>query len=315
MKITEFKIGHYTDKENITGCSVLLCPENNRAACYISGAAPGSRETALLSPDKKMPGVQAILLTGGSAFGLAAAQGVVQYLEEKGIGYFTNYGSVPMVPAAVVFDLNIGNPKIRPVAENAYQACRSASAANMEMNGSIGAGTGVTVGKWSGIENAMKGGLGTAKISVGDAWVNAVAVNNPVGDIIDEQGRIIAGAWSRDTGFMASGGPEARWRKSGVTGMIQNTVLCIVMTNARLDKMQTYILAKRAHNGLARAIIPANTNYDGDTIFTVSTGEVDFNPDIVNDISAEAVRRAILDGVRSAEGLGGVRSLNEQDRP
>jgi L-aminopeptidase/D-esterase-like protein len=313
LNITEFRIGHYTDNVNITGCTVLLCPDNNRASCYISGAAPGSRETALLSPQKKMPGVQAILLTGGSAFGLAAAQGVVQYLEEKRIGYHTPFGVVPIVPAAVIFDLNIGNPDIRPVAENAYEACRSASAGNMEMRGSIGAGTGATVGKWSGIMNAMKGGLGIAKISVGGAWVQAAAVTNPVGDIIDEGGRIIAGAWSKDTGFLAAGGPEARWRTSAA-GMIQNTVLCIVMTNVKLDKMQTYLLAKRAHNGLARTIIPANTSYDGDAIFAISGGEVDFNPDIVNDMSAEAVRRAILDGVKSAEGLGGVRSLNTRDR-
>lgn len=307
MTALGFSIGHYTDKQNITGCTVLLCPEGNRTSCYISGAAPGSRETALLAPEKKIQSVQAILLTGGSAFGLSAAQGVMQYLGEQKAGYVTRFATIPIVPAAVVYDLNIGDSTTCPTAENAYQACRSASIENMNWHGSIGAGTGVTVGKWAGIEKAMKGGLGVAEITVSDAWIRAIAVVNAVGDIIDEQGKIIAGAWTENQGFLAESDPGKRWVVPEV-GIIENTVLSIVITNVRLDKTQTFLLAQRAHNGYARAIIPANTSYDGDIIFAVSSCQIEFTPDIVFDMAAEAIRRAIIDAVIHAESLGGVRS-------
>ncbi len=311
MKNVDFKLGHFTDKKNITGCTVLLCPEGNYTSCYISGAAPGSRETALLSPERKIQGVQAILLTGGSAFGLAAAQGVVQYLEEQKQGYLTNFGLVPIVPAGVVFDLNIGNPKVRPTAENAYKACQSASPDIISRHGSIGAGTGVTVGKWAGLEHAMKGGIGFAKISVSEAWIQAIAVVNAVGDIIDDTGRIVAGAWSGKKGFLAQEDPAVRWNLPEVK-LLENTVLSIVMTNVQLDKMQTFLLAKRAHNGFARSIVPANTSYDGDIVFAVSSGQIKFNPEIIYDVSAEVVRRAIVDGVLHAESFGGLRSVKDK---
>ncbi len=307
MTDTGFSIGHYTDKKSITGCTVLLCPEGNRTSCYISGAAPGSRETALLAPEKKIQSVQAILLTGGSAFGLSAAQGVVQYLAEEKAGYVTRFGTIPIVPAAVVYDLNIGDATIRPTAENAYQACRSASPDKINWHGSVGAGTGVTVGKWAGIEKAMKGGLGVAEITVADAWIRAIAVVNAVGDVIDEQGKIVAGAWAENQGFLADNDPGKRWKLPEV-GIMENTVLSIVMTNVRLDKLQTFLLAQRAHNGYARAIIPTNTSYDGDIIFAVSSCRIEFTPDIVFDMAAEVVRRAIIDAVINAESLGGVRS-------
>ena len=185
---------------------------------------------------------------------------------------------------------------IRPRAENGYQACRSAEEETPVLSGNVGAGTGVTVGKWAGTEYAMKGGLGSAEISIGRAWVSAVVVINSVGDIIDEHGSIIAGAYSEEAGFLAQNNPRARWKMPEI-GLGQSTVLSIVMTNIKLDKLQTYILAKRAHNGYARAIIPANTSFDGDIVFAVCSGEIDFEPEIAYDIAAEVIRQAIVRGV------------------
>ena len=169
-----FKVGHYTDKQNITGCTVILCPPNTIASCYISGSAPGSRETALLDPVRKINEVHALLITGGSAFGLGATQGIMNYLEERSRGYTTGFGVVPIVPAAVIYDLNIGNPKIRPEIDNAYQACLEAKD-DFRDEGSIGAGTGATVGKWAGISGGMKGGLGLASAELHGAWITALA--------------------------------------------------------------------------------------------------------------------------------------------
>jgi len=189
-----FKIGHYSDHKHVTGCTVIICPENNVASCYISGSAPGSREVSLLAPERKIMSISAILLTGGSAFGLGAAEGVMNFLEKKQLGYQTPYGNIPIVPAAVIYDLNIGNKSVRPTAENAGYACKNA-ASSFEDQGSIGAGTGATVGKWSGIENAMKGGLGIAESRTDSTWIRCVSIVNAVGDILNQNGEIVAGSY------------------------------------------------------------------------------------------------------------------------
>jgi len=302
-----FKIGHYTDSENITGCTVILMPENTVGSCYIAGSSPGTREIALLSPERKINSINAVLLTGGSAFGLNAAQGVVQYLEHQKIGYITNYGLVPIVPAAVIFDLNIGNSKIRPIAENAYEACEAAFVENNEQ-GNIGAGTGATVGKWSGIENAMKGGLGVAQLKTKDVWVKAITVANAVGDIINERGEIVAGAHKKDGKFIAADKPNIRFQPPEV-GFSENTVLSVILTNAKIDKLQSYIISKKAFNGMARAIIPANTNYDGDIIFTFSNQQAELPFDILIEMATEAVRLSIINAVKHASSIGGFQDL------
>ena len=299
-----FKIGHYTDKENITGCTVILMPENTVGSCYIAGSAPGTREIALLAPERKINSINAVLLTGGSAFGLNAAQGVVQFLEEQNIGYFTNYGIVPIVPAAVIYDLNIGNSKIRPIAENAYRACKNAKADNNEQ-GNIGAGTGATVGKWSGIENAMKGGLGIAQLKTNDVWIKAITIVNAVGDIVNEKGQIIAGAQNKEGNFIAAENPHIRFQPPEV-GFSENTVLSVILTNAKIDKLQSYIISKKSFNGMARAIVPTNSNYDGDIIFTFSNQQSDIIFDILIEMATEAVRLSIINGVKNSSGLGGV---------
>ena len=300
---SKFKIGHYTDRENITGCSVILCPPDTVASCYLAGSSPGSREVALLSPKKKINHIHALLLTGGSAFGLDAASGVVKFLEEQGIGYPTDYANVPLVPAAVIYDLNIGKANIRPNAENAYQACQQATT-DFQSQGSVGAGTGATVGKWAGIATSMKGGLGFASVTLGSLEVCAVTVVNAVGDIVDEQGKIIAGAIDQDGKFMAREGIASRWKLPQV-GFAENTVLCALMTNARLTKLEAHIMAHRAQQGLVRAIIPAGTSYDGDIIFSMASAEIDAQSEIVYELGTEAVRQSILSAVHHADALGG----------
>ena len=307
--INTFRIGHYTDRENITGSTVILCPPNTVASCHIFGSAPGSRELALLDPSRKINSINALLLTGGSAFGLDAAGGVVQYLEENNIGYETHFGVVPIVPAAVIYDLNIGNSKIRPISENAYQACQIAGQ-DFDSQGSIGAGTGATVGKWSGIDNAMKGGLGISSIKLDDIFVSAISIVNTVGDIVDGNGEIIAGAIDKKGNFFAKGDATKRWNPPEV-GFSENTLLSVILTNANLTKLEANILSKRAQNGVARAVIPASTSYDGDVIFTLACGVNRKDPDTIYEMAAEAVRRSIISGVQNAESLGGIRALKE----
>lgn len=294
-----FKIGHYTDYKNITGCTVILMPPETTGSCYIAGSAPGTREVELLVPERKISYIDALLLTGGSAFGLNAAQGVVQFLEEKNRGYKTSFGIVPIVPAAVIYDLNIGNSKIRPIPENAYQACKDARANNFDQ-GNIGVGTGATVGKWAGIQYAMKGGLGIADLSLNDAWVQAITVVNAVGDVIDENGKIIAGAINTNKKFFAESDPRIRWKPPDV-GLAENTVLSVIMTNVKIDKLQAYIVSKKSGNGLARAIIPTNTNYDGDIIFTFSNGNLELNFDMFIEMATEVTRLSVINSVKSAE--------------
>ena len=296
-----FKIGHYSDHKHVTGCTVIICPENNVASCYISGSAPGSREVSLLAPERKIMSISAILLTGGSAFGLGAAEGVMNFLEKKQLGYQTPYGNIPIVPAAVIYDLNIGNKSVRPTAENAGYACKNA-ASSFEDQGSIGAGTGATVGKWSGIENAMKGGLGIAESRTDSTWIRCVSIVNAVGDILNQNGEIVAGSYDRI---------KKKFNKNNTKpvstnpGFGENTVLCVVLTNARLSKIQAYLLAQRAHHGLIRAVYPANTSYDGDILFTVSSNEVETEFETLAVKSADTVQKSIINGVKTAKSLGG----------
>ncbi len=297
-----FKIGHYTDTQNLTGCTVILMPKSAIGSCYVAGSSPGTREIELLSPERKINEIHAVLLTGGSAFGLNAAAGVVKFLEEKNIGYKTKHAIIPIVPAAVIYDLNIGNSNIRPEAENAYIACQKAEEDNYSQ-GNIGAGTGATVGKWAGISHAMKGGLGIAELEYGDVFVRALSVVNAVGDIIDKNGKIISGAINSQFKFLAEHDQKVRWQPPEVS-FAENTVLSVIMTNAKINKLQAYIISKKSTNGLSRSILPANTNYDGDVIFTFSNCEYDISFDVLIEISTEALRQSILNAVESVESAG-----------
>lgn len=300
-------LGVAEDVDALTGCTVLLFDGGARASVDIRGASPGTRETALLSPDKQMDRIDAILLTGGSAYGLAAATGVMKYLSERNMGYKTPWKVVPIVPAAVVYDLNIGNPDRFPDEVMGYEACEAA-ASDKFRNGSHGAGTGVTVGKWMGLENAMKSGQGTGVVEYKELKIAAIAVVNSVGDVVDRSGKVIAGAM-KDGKFVASGnGITERLAAAPILGT--NTTLAAVVTNAKLSKIDLNRVAQRGHDGLARKIVPVHTSFDGDAVFAASLDEVAAPLDLVASLAVEAIERAIDDAVMSAEPLGGLPSFS-----
>ncbi|MDH4070154.1 MAG: P1 family peptidase [Ignavibacteria bacterium] len=299
-----FRIGHWTDRSSLTGCSVILCPPHTVAGCDVRGSSPGSRELALLHSEKTMQEIHALLLTGGSAFGLAAADGVMRWLEEHQLGYQTPWVRVPIVPAAVIFDLNVGSSTIRPDAESGYLACQNAAAGEIA-EGSVGAGTGATVGKWNGIETRMKGGIGISSASYGDLLVSAVAVVNAVGDVLRHDGTILAGARNASGQWLGDMDPLRTLSRSRQVPL-GNTTLVALATNARLSKVEVNRVAQRGHDGMARAVKPVHTSYDGDVVFGLASGIVEAGVDLVaelgSDLIAEAIRRAVL----TAESLGGV---------
>jgi len=302
-----FRVGHWTDLEAVTGCTVVLCPAGTVGGCDVRGSSPGSRETALLDSEKSMNEVHAVLLTGGSAFGLAAADGVMRYLEEKGVGYQTPWVRVPIVPAAVIFDLNIGSSVVRPTADSGYQACEAAHPGVTD-EGSVGAGTGATVGKWAGAETRMKGGIGCSSTIHNELIVSAVAVVNAVGDVLDEEGKVLSGARSKEGRWIVDTDPlRTLFRAKPI--LHANTTLVVLMTNARLSKVAVNRMAQRGHDGMARAIKPVHTSYDGDIVFTLASGKVDAGLDVVAEIGTDATARAIRSAVRSATSVGGVPAI------
>jgi L-aminopeptidase/D-esterase-like protein len=281
----------------------------------VRGAAPGTRETDLLNPVNSVQKVQAILLSGGSAFGLDAAGGVVRYLEEHGLGYQVGPIVVPIVPAAILFDLAVGDPKIRPTAESGYKACQAATAGKVE-EGNVGAGAGATVGKLFGPKQAMKSGLGTSSIRVGNTGivVGAIVAVNAVGDVLDPKtGKIIAGARKPDgSGFLDTMG-QMREGRLVETPAGAHTTIGVVATNVAFDKAQITKVAQMAHDGLARCINPVHTPNDGDTIFAVATGAISARGDhgAVGALAAEAMAAAVVRAVMNARGLPGLPSYRD----
>ena len=293
-----FKLGHWTDTSALTGCSVILCPPKTIGGCDVRGSSPGSRELSLLASEKTMQEVHAVLLTGGSAYGLAAADGVMKYLEEHDVGYQTPWVKVPIVPAAVIFDLNIGSKDIRPTAESGYQACTSADE-DPSRQGSVGAGTGATIGKWAGTDTRMKGGLGIASVLREELVVTAVAVVNAVGDVLDESGNVLAGARSKDGRWLADEDPLRTFVR-GKPVLNASTTLVAILTNARLSKVEVNRLAQRGHDGMARAIKPVHTTYDGDMVFGLASGMIEANFDLVAEMGGDATAAAIRNAARFA---------------
>lgn len=300
------KVGHWTNQEAVTGCTVVLCPAGAVTGGEVRGSAPGTRETDLIHPMHLVQQAHAIVLTGGSAFGLDAASGVMRYLEEQGCGFPTGVAKVPIVPAAVLFDLGIGSAKIRPGAEAGYQACLAAGVVVEE--GSVGAGTGATVGKILGMERATKGGLGTASLWLGDIVIGALMVVNAFGDVVDPNcGQVIAGP--REGRKMLS---TIEIMKSRAVHLPWgNTTLGVVATNARLTKEEANKMAQLSHNGLARVIRPCHTMYDGDAVFALSTGQLKGDVTVLGALAAEVVAEAIVRAVTLAIGLGGVPAVRE----
>src|ERR1700678_2735701 len=296
------KVGHFTESARPTGCTVLLFEKGATAGVDVRGSAPGTRETDLLNPINSVQQVQAILLAGGSAFGLDAASGVVRYLDEHRLGYRVGDIVVPIVPAAILYDLEIGDAKIRPTAKSGYKACQAATSERV-MEGNVGAGAGATIGKLFGPKQAMKSGLGSASVRVGNTGivVGAIVAVNAVGDVVEpKSGKIIAGARKLDeSGFVDS---MARIREgySVRADAPTNTTIGVVATNVALDKAQATKVAQMAHDGLARTIYPVHTPSEGDTIFAVATGAIPAraNHGGIGALAAEAMAEAVFLAVK-----------------
>ncbi len=311
--VAGIKVGHYTDTKGVTGCTVILCEGGAVGGVDVRGSAPGTRETDLLRPGNLVQEAQAVLLSGGSAFGLNAAGGVMAYLEERGIGFPTRVARVPIVPAAILFDLGIGDPKARPGSEAGYKACLDAKAEAPD-EGSVGAGTGATVAKALGMERAVKSGISTASLKVGSVVVGAIVAVNAVGDILDYRRAVqLAGPRREDgKGFHRTMDILAQGRPVRVAPAT-NTTIGVVATNAALTKEQANKVAQMAHDGLARSINPVHTMGDGDVLFALATGENKEEPNVtlIGALAAEVVATAVVEAVLAARSLGGVPALHD----
>ena len=310
VDVPGLQVGHAQMPGRLTGCSVVLAPQGAVCAVDVRGAAPGTRETDLLEPSNLVERVHAVLLCGGSAFGLDAAGGVMRWLEARDIGFQTGFGRVPIVPAAVLFDLPAvragDDPKVRPDADCGWRACEAASR-ETPAAGNVGAGAGAAVGKLFGLDHAMKGGIGHASVQVGPWVVAAMIACNAVGDVVDPAtGRVLAGARNadgqslRDTQAALLAGETVRRVMPGT-----NTTIGVVATNATLTKAQAQRLAVSAHDGLARSIRPVHTTLDGDTLFALSTCAVDTPPDLMllTTLAAHATALATVDAVLQAQAV------------
>jgi L-aminopeptidase/D-esterase-like protein len=305
-------VGHATDPEALTGCTAVLFEEPAVVGVDVRGSSPGTRETDRLGPHGTVRRTHAVLLTGGSAFGLSAAEGVVRFLEESGVGLDIGVARIPLVSAAVLFDLVVGDPAVRPGPEMGYEAASMAGSGDFAQ-GSVGAGTGATVGKILGLEGAMKGGVGSASARLdGGLIVGALAAVNAFGDVRDpDRGRVIAGPRREDgtlgdtVELLPGAATRMRWE--------ENTTLGIVATNARLTKGAANKVAQMAHDGFARAIEPVHTTVDGDVAFAASVGDVEAATDVIGAWGARVMQEAILRAVRAAKGVPGIPSVSEYE--
>jgi len=295
-------VGHAQDEDALTGCTVILCRTGAMAGVDIRGGAPGTRETDLLDPVNLVEKVHAVLLAGGSAYGLDAASGVMRYLEENNVGYSMGSVKVPIVPAAILYDLGLGRADIRPDAAMGYRAAASASSA-APAEGNVGAGTGASVGKIRGMEYAMKAGIGTASMDIHGLTIGAIVAVNAMGDVVDPSNGVkIAGLRS---------GTTLEWMKNNRTGsgLRSNTTIGVIATNAKLTKAQATKVAQMAQDGLAQSIRPAHTLFDGDTVFTLAIGDVEADVTTVGAFAAEVMAQAIVRAARMAGPAGGLPGL------
>ena len=311
IKITDIEplmIGQAENKEAATGCTVLICEDGMRAGLDVRGGGPASRESQLLNPLMSAQIVHAIVLSGGSAYGLGTANGVMTYLEEQGIGYDTGYALVPLVAQSDIYDLSVGDPSVRPGPDMGYEAAKKALEAPNYQDGNFGAGCGASVGKIAGMDFAMKTGIGSYAVQIGDLKIGAIVVLNALGDVYDwRTGEQIAGFLTEDktslrsTMEQMSSSIEAKDNK--FTG---NTTLAVVVTNANFNKSQLCKIAGMAHDGYARSINPVHTSADGDSIYAVSVGDVVADQDLVGALGAEVVSEAIIRAVYNSEGAYGL---------
>jgi L-aminopeptidase/D-esterase-like protein len=311
LGIEDLAVGHWSDPVGLTGCTVVLPPPGNVASCSVRGGGPGTRETDLLHPQAHLRSVSAVLLTGGSAFGLAAAQGVVDWCERAGIGYDRFGRPIPIVPGAVLFDLAVGDWDARPGPAAGEAACAAASTEDGPM-GNVGAGMGATVGKTAGPANMMKGGLGYAIRELGEVTVGALVAVNAGGDVLAEDGSVLAGARVPGGGRAAIRARLAEPEAGAVLPELMpggSTTLGVVVANAGLGKSEVFRVAVQAHDGMARAIDPVHTTYDGDTVFAISVPRVSASMDLVAVLAEEALADAIRAAVRAAATIATIPGL------
>lgn len=314
LDIRGLLVGQAQDMEALTGVSVVIAPKGAAAGASIRGGGSGTRETTLLDPHTTVDAIHAIVLSGGSAFGLDAAGGVMAWLEEQGIGFDVGVTKVPLVPQAILFDLGIGNPKVRPDKAMGYTACQKATSEYLEQ-GCVGAGTGATIGKFLGADFAMKSGIGSASCVLSNGFaVAALVAVNAMGDVY-ENGRIIAGLRDADGHFadtckaMLSQAEDNSQLEEDAQALLsfqkgKNTTIGIIATNGCFTKAQAAKIADMGHQGLVRAIRPAHTTVDGDTLFALATGEMPGSVDAAGEMAAIVVERAIIKAVKSAVSLG-----------
>ena len=306
-------IGQMEDKEAGTGCTVLVCRDGMRAGLDIRGGGPASRESQLLDPLTSAQFIHAIVLSGGSAYGLGTANGVMSYLEEHGIGYDTGVALVPLVAQSDIFDLSVGDGAVRPDADMGYQAAKYAFEAPNYQDGNYGVGCGASVGKIAGMDYAMKTGIGSYAVQIGDLKIGAIVVVNALGDIYDwKTGQQVAGLLTEDkTGLRSTMDYMSSSIESRENKFTGNTTLAVVVTNAEFSKPQLCKIAGLAHNGYARSINPVHTSADGDSIYAVSVGNVNADQDLVGSLAAEVVSEALLRSVYNSESAYGLPAASD----
>ena len=312
IDVPGIKVGHSQDLKAGTGCTVVICEKGAVTGVDVRGGAPGTRETDLLNPVNLIDKAHAIYLSGGSAFGLDGASGVMKYLEEKGIGFDVVLTKVPIVPGAVLFDLAVGDYRVRPDAKMGYEACLKASEEEIRQ-GNVGAGTGATVGKIFGGLRCMKSGLGTASFKSQELIIGAIVAVNCLGDVIDpENGEIIAGVLTEDgKGFANTMSFLRNFPQKTEDNFSKNTTIGVIATNAKLTKAGATKVAIMSQDGYARTISPAHTMFDGDTIFCMATGEIEAGVNVVGAIAAEVMARAIVKAIKNTESLFKLKSYKD----
>ena len=305
--IKNIRIGQVEDEEAATGCTVLICEDGMRAGLDVRGGGPASRESQLLNPLMSAQMIHAIVLSGGSAYGLGTANGVMEYLEEHGIGYDTGYALVPLVAQADIYDLSVGEASVRPDASMGYEAAGLAFESPNYRDGNYGAGCGATVGKIAGMDYCMKTGIGSYAVRIGELEVGAIVVLNALGDVFNwKTGEQIAGMLSEDKTALRSTADYMKQSISAVENKFTgNTTLAVVMTNAAFDKSQLCKIAGMGHDGFARSIYPVHTSADGDSIYAVSVGDVKADQDLAGTLASEVISEAIIRAVENAQSAYG----------
>ena len=310
LDVKGIKVGQAQDLEGLTGCTVIICEKGATCGVDVRGGGPGTRETDLLDPINMIQKVHAVVLSGGSAFGLESTCGVSKYLEEQNIGFDVGVAKVPIVTGAVLFDLAVGNPKCRPNIEMGYEACKNANDKELKQ-GNYGAGCGATIGKIKGPNFAMKGGIGSHSIKLDNGLVvSALIAVNAFGDVY-EDGKVIAGVLNDDKTEVLN---SYELMKNGINKggfNIDNTTIGIVVTNAKLDKAGCKKVSQMAHNGYAKSIFPIHTPHDGDTIFTMATGEIESDITLLGSLAAEVVEKSVINAIKNAENVNNIISYKD----